>query len=85
MMSLIIAGGLAAVVVAAYVMKMPRGETADWPSWIVGIATGLFGALAVFLMLNGLDLVYQIVTALMALVGIGTTVVRLKAGFAHPA
>lgn len=84
-MDLIIAGALAALVLAAYIIKVPRGDRADWPSWIVGIVAGVIGAGAVFLMLNGADIVYQIVTLLIALVGLGTTVVRLRAGFVQPA
>lgn len=84
-MDMIISGALAAIIIAAYGMKTPRGEHADWASWLVGLLAGvILGAGGVFLMLNGIDVVYQIVTALMATVGIGTTVVRLRAGFVSP-
>jgi len=81
MMSIAIALALAVVIVAAYALRAPRGG-GDWTSWGVGLAAGLLGAFAVFLMLNGADAVYQIVTALMALVCVGTAINRLRIGFA---
>lgn len=80
-MSIAIALALAVVIVAAYAVRAPRGG-GDWTSWAVGLVAGLFGAFTVFLMLNGVDVVYQIVTALMTLVCVGTAVNRLRIGFA---
>jgi len=84
MMSFGIALALAAAIIAAYALRAPRGG-GDWTSWGVGLVAGLLGAFAVFLMLNGEDVVYQIVTALMALVCVGTAVNRLRIGFADAA